>query len=208
MPQVFHKKEPSREIIVWKIDEPISFFQSRLPMELQALPSDDEARNAEYLASRYLLTLLVPEIIVASDSNKKLQMVNDHRYISISHTKGLAASMVSHEACGIDIEMDLPRITKIASKFNLPHDLEMLQGTDYQQNLYTVWCAKEAMYKAYGLGGIDFKNHLRVELEAMKLNKSTFTGLLKNAVADIRFTLHYEYIQQSIHLVYGEIISA
>lgn len=207
MAQLFKRKDRDRELIVWEITEPISYFLSRLPDEMKSIPSTNEARNLEWLASRYVLTLLVPEGKVSKDRSNKPQLLDDIRYISISHTLGYAACMVSHFPCGIDIELDHPRIKKIANKFNLPDELNLINDDEkYQTRLYQIWCAKEAMYKAFGLGGIDFREDLWVEIDALVKDAITFEGSLLNDGAELLFKLNYVHVDEKIHLVFGEML--
>ena len=74
MAQVFKKRERDRELIVWKIEEPMSYFLSRLPEEMHSLPSENETRNLEWLASRYILSLLVPEARISTVSYTHLDV--------------------------------------------------------------------------------------------------------------------------------------
>ena len=205
MAQIFKKRERDRELIVWEIAEPMSYFLSRLPEEMQSLPSKNETRNLEWLASRYILTLLVPDARISKSKEMKPMLINDIRYISISHTQGYTACIVSNLPCGIDIELDHPRITRIAQKFNLPEELELIKDDDkFQTRLYQIWCSKEAMYKAFGLGGIDFKEDLWVEIDALVKDDSTFEGSLMQDGREIVYKLNYVHVNEKIHLVFCE----
>ena len=205
MAQIFKKRERDRELIVWEIAEPMSYFLSRLPEEMQSLPSKNETRNLEWLASRYILTLLVPDARISKSKGMKPMLIDDIRYISISHTQGYAACIVSNLPCGIDIELDHPRITRIAQKFNLPEELELIKDDDkFQTRLYQIWCSKEAMYKAFGLGGIDFKEDLWVEIDALVKDDSTFEGSLMQDGREIVYKLNYVHVNEKIHLVFCE----
>ncbi len=207
MAKIYNRKERDRELIVWEIDETMNYFLKKLPEDLQFLPSANEKRNLEWLASRYVLSLLVPETKISKDQNKKPHLVDDFRYISISHTLGYAACMVSTLPCGIDIELDHPRIKKIATKYNLPDELELLKkDVSYQKRLYQIWCAKEAMYKAYGLGGLDFKKELWVEIDALLKDHTTFEGSLIKEGKESFFKLNYVHVEEKIHLVFGEML--
>ncbi len=206
MPEIFHLNESDYTVIVWKIEEPLKFFLDLLPYELKDLPSTFESRNLEWLASRYVLYRITDQGVVEKDEFKKPFLINDQRYISISHSDGIAAAMLSKFPCGIDIENDSPRINRIASKFILPTALESLAGPTYQQRLYQIWCAKEAMYKAYGLGQIDFKSNLEVDLTQLNQGSNTFEGKLLKSGDLLTFQLKYHYLLSSIHLVYGHTI--
>lgn len=207
MAQVFKKRERDRELIVWKIEEPMSYFLSRLPEEMHSLPSENETRNLEWLASRYILSLLVPEARISKGTGMKPMLIDDIRYISISHTQGYAACIVSNLPCGIDIELDLPRIIRIAPKFNLPEELDLIKDDEkYQTRLYQIWCSKEAMYKAFGLGGIDFRKDLWVEIDALVKDDPTFEGSLMHEGREMVYKLNYVHVNEKIHLVFCEML--
>jgi len=206
MPQIFHFQDLNQTVTVWKILEPISFFIDHLPSELHSLPFKIEAKNLEWLAARYLLYQLLDSPIIKKDANKKPVLVGDQRYISISHTSDIAAVMVATKPCGIDVEKDLPRIHRIAHKFLSPEKLSLIKGPKNQSLLYQVWCAKEVMYKAYGLGGLDFKHDLTVDLNALLKGQASFNGQLSRSQILVKFLLKYEKPAEEYHLVYGTVV--
>jgi phosphopantetheinyl transferase len=204
MPSIFLKEDRNQTIMVWRIVEPLSFFLDRLPLDETDLPSTYPERNAQWLAARYLLHVVIDQPEILKDNHQKPYLANDLRYISISHSFEVAAIMVADKPCGIDIEKDLPRLQRIATKFILPEDLPRLRsGPNYNDHLYTIWCAKEAMFKAYGLGSVNFKNHLTLDLEAIMRGDPSFNGALINESVSLQFKLNYEQIDQQYHLVYG-----
>ncbi|MEO5583619.1 MAG: 4'-phosphopantetheinyl transferase superfamily protein [Saprospiraceae bacterium] len=204
MPVVFQKEDPDLIVLVWKIEEPISFFLSQLPDEEKNLPSVSEVRNAPWLAARYLLHLLIDQPEIIKDFNRKPFLANDDRYISISHSFDVAAVMLAHRPCGIDIEKALPRLQRIETKFINPEDLLRLKSSPfYTDDLYKIWCAKEAMYKAYGLGQIDFKKNLLPDINSIIRQNSSFKGELFKDEIHLSFNLNYEKVLQQYHLVYG-----
>lgn len=203
MPIVFQKKNKVENVVVWKIEESIQFFQKLLPESLRLLPSQIESRNLEYLASRHLLFILTNQENLEKTENNKPFLPGHDYHISISHTTGYAAIILSTKPCGIDIEYDADRLRKIASKFNTDEELKSLATENYRTKLYQIWCAKEAMYKAYGLGEINFKKDLWVDVDAINTGKKTFIGkLLKNETM-AEYSMEYKFIDNKIHLVYG-----
>lgn len=203
MPEILHLNNQNLELKVWKIKENIDFFVRKLPADLAELPSQIETRNLEWLASRFLLSQLVNQPIVRKTETRKPVMMNDDRYISISHTFDIASVMVCTHTCGVDIEKDLPRIRTIEKKFVSESDLNTIEKSDYQLKLYQIWCAKEAMYKAYGFGGIDFRQHLFVDLETLIKGEDSFDGELIKDDVHLRFKLKYISLNKEYHLVYA-----
>src|SRR6201999_144711 len=100
-----------------------------------------------------------------------------HRFhFSISHCGSYAAAIVSSNSrVGVDIELITPRIEIVAHKFlseeeshffNEDYTLFLeqwgLRGRVYQEFLTLIWSAKEALFKWYGRGELDFKRDMQV----------------------------------------------
>jgi len=157
---------------VWKIEE--------VEKDLQDLsdctaPSNitNTARRIEYLAVRSLVKIMGvnPKDILYMTSGKPYLM-NAENNISISHTKGYVAVLLSSfNLSAIDIETRSERVLKIRKKFMaLEEELELVaSGSDEVTGLLLHWCAKEAMFKAVPYEGIDFISELHVK-------KFTFSG--------------------------------
>ena len=70
-------------------------------------------------------------------------------------------------------------LTRIASKFCSEEELAEIKENADPLILTLTWCAKEALYKLYGLKQLDFRHHIRVN----NLNPSVsdqFTGTIIN----------------------------
>lgn len=204
MPQIFHHEETLYHIGVWKIEEPESFFVDQLQEDQRQLPVLPEQRRLQSLAARYLLSRMMesPQVILKNESNKPF-LRDDARYISISHSFEVATVLIAHRLCGVDIEKNLARIERIAAKFLFPREMERLQGSQYRRYLYRIWGAKEAMFKAYGLGGIDFKKDLWINLEEILDNNEVFSCRLLNHEREIPFEMRWLELLPDYTLVYG-----
>ena len=152
---------------IWHITEEEAFFLEKVPLSRQFTHSH---KRLQHLAGRYLLQHLFPDfplsLIQIADTRKPYLPEESHHF-SISHCGDYAAAIVSTERrVGIDIELPTERILTIMPKFLnarersecVPHNTTLLVET-----ATTLWSAKEAMFKWYGLGGIDFRQHLHVE---------------------------------------------
>ncbi len=154
---------------IWKIEEPEDFFRQEVPlMRTIAHPH----KRLQHLAGRFLLRQLYPNFpykeIMIADTRKPF--LPDERYhFSISHCGDYAAAIVStEERVGIDIEQPTTRVFKILHKFLHSEELEQFQlvNTDEltDSKLSTLlWSAKEAMFKWWGWGDIDFSEVLRIK---------------------------------------------
>ena len=85
---------------------------------------------------------------------------------SISHCNGFAAAMVSKsQKVGIDIEIIHERVLKIEKKFLSTNELLQLNALDPMQRIaYTtlLWSLKEAFFKWWGKGGLEFSSDMIV----------------------------------------------
>jgi 4'-phosphopantetheinyl transferase len=204
MPQIFHHDDAVYHIGVWKIEEPESFFMDQLREDQRQLPVLPDQRRLQSLAARYLLSQMMesPQVILKNECNKPF-LKNDDRYISISHSFEVATVLIAHRLCGVDIEKNLDRIERIAAKFLFPLDIDRLRGSSFRRHLYRIWGAKEAMYKAYGLGGIDFKKDLWINLDEILNNNEVFSCRLLNHEREIHFEMRWLELLPDYFLVYG-----
>ena len=152
-------------LAVWKIEETEAFFLQFVP--LQATITHPNKR-LQHLAGRYLLRELFPgfpyhDIEIAS--TRKPFLPNEQYHFSISHCGDYAAAIVSTNArVGVDVEVVTPRVKHIRHKFLHRDELRFVNamaGVEEEKLLTILWSAKEAMYKWYGLGEVDFSEMMR-----------------------------------------------
>jgi phosphopantetheinyl transferase len=152
-------------LAVWKIEEEESFFTSSVPLQRSITHPH---KRLQHLAGRFLLLHLFPDFpheeIEIADTRKPF-LPNVQYHFSISHCSEYAAAIVSIDRrVGIDVEVITSRIAKIKHKFLHADEMRFVNThiESQQQNLLTLlWSAKEAMYKWYGLGEVDFSEMLR-----------------------------------------------
>jgi 4'-phosphopantetheinyl transferase len=119
---------------------------------------------------------------------------NDHLSISHSHDQ-LAIIINKKENTGIDIELVRDKILRVRHKYL--NDAEQAFAGTHIENLISIWGAKEAMYKAYGLKGVDFREQMQVEL----FTGDTLHGEINAGNSVKRYLLKREKIEDYI-LVY------
>ncbi|MBC7830149.1 MAG: 4'-phosphopantetheinyl transferase superfamily protein [Chitinophagaceae bacterium] len=154
---------------IWRIEEPEEFFLEKVPLKRDV---SHPYKRLQHLAGRYLLPALfedfpLQEILIA-DTNKPF-LEDEQYHFSISHSGNFAAAIVSdHQRVGVDIELVTPRIKIIGPKFL--NDAENLFLKNYEHfpglhlELTTIlWSAKESLFKWYGEGKVDFKNHMQLD---------------------------------------------
>ena len=118
--------------------------------------------------------------------------VLDGWHISISHTKGYAAVLLSksHEV-GIDIEYVSERVKRIADRFLRPD--EQAENTI---DLLLHWCAKEAIYKLYSELDLKFQQMKIVDLQPQSdffhVENESKNGLV--SVTKVFYRIHQDYV--------------
>jgi phosphopantetheinyl transferase len=157
---------PDTRLAVWSITEEESFFSARVPLQQNITHPH---KRKQHLAGRYLLPFLFPDFphteILVADTRKPF-LPEEQYHFSISHCGDYAAAIVSaEERVGIDIEMISPRVEKIMYKFLHPDELAFVQAQPIESRvvlLTLLWSVKEAMFKWWGRGEVDFSEQLRI----------------------------------------------
>ena len=173
MPILFQKQvDDSTAMAVWKIEEEEDFFLRKVPL-LQEVSHPH--KRLQHLAGRYLLFLLAPGFPfyeIKINEARKPYLPSGQYLFSISHCGDYAAVIISsQEDCGVDIELISPKTEKVKTKYLNEDELLYVQSLQdiyqekYKQNeLYTIcWCVKEAVYKWWGNGKVDFRQHIRIQ---------------------------------------------
>jgi len=137
------------------------------------------ARRLEWLATRALLAGILMDVPrIRHDAFGKPSLEGIPRHLSVTHSKGLVGVMLSeHQEIGLDAERMSDKIAQIAFKFLHPEQAEPLLSSRNMLHLYMHWCGKEALFKLYGKGGLDFKEQLHVHLETID-DQGRFEGTI------------------------------
>ncbi len=140
---------------IWKMDEPAEDLLSLFSEKKGLYQSEVERhksvkRRQEYLSVRaLLLDALGHECDVFHDEMGKPSLSEEHLRISISHTKGYAAILLSPlREVGLDIEQFSDKVFHVRDKFLRAEEKQIIDSTDRTQ-LLLCWSAKEAVYKLY-----------------------------------------------------------
>jgi len=171
MPLFFQQQvNPHTRLAIWKIEEAESFFAVPLQRSIT-----HPHKRLQHLAGRYLLRFLFPqfplELIQIADTRKPF-LENELFHFSISHCGDFAAVLVSTQnRVGVDIEIVSKKILKVQHKFASGEEMAVVQEglageatqTITNRELTLIWCCKEAVFKWYGTGEVDFKNHMQVQ---------------------------------------------
>lgn len=167
-----HNINDDTRLGIWRIEEPEDFFLQKVPLKQDV---SHPYKRLQHLAGRILLPELfedfpLEEIRVAD--TRKPYLEDEKYHFSISHCGNFAAAIASPvNRVGVDIELVSPRIKGIAPKFLNKIEQEFLDSYAYMPHIALdlvtmLWSSKEAIFKWYGKGQVDFSRHIRLELPA------------------------------------------
>lgn len=150
------------EIFIWKITESVEELQQKTTLQ----PSEKERFSTLKKEKNQLCFLAVRQLLKEANINNLFYNSDGKPYltdkfISISHSYPYAVIVVSGSKSGIDIEKKQEKIVRIAPKFT-HHFSEEISEKNIK-NLTKVWTSKEAIYKAFGMRGIDLKKNILLE---------------------------------------------
>lgn len=181
MPLFFQQDiDESTKLGIWKIDEKEEYFLRQVPLQKEITHPH---KRLQHLAGRFLLKQLFPdfpvELIRIADTKKPF-LEDEAYHFSISHCNDYAAAIVSKtERVGVDVEIPSIKINRIKEKFlnveELTRHSRLRDNYGGQAPLTThhltlMWCCKEAVYKWWSFGGVDFSEKIR--LQPFKLQPS------------------------------------
>jgi 4'-phosphopantetheinyl transferase len=121
-------------------------------------------RDVEKAGTRFLLEQLFNKKTIRLEYtvNNKPYLKAEHCHISISHSHDKLVIIINpRENTGIDIELIRDKVKNIQNKFLNAEELNFAK--DNTEALIKLWAAKEAIYKAYGLKELDFKENIFID---------------------------------------------
>jgi len=155
------KENVNQEVIIWNITEDESYFTNAIGITTNKI---HQKKRLEFLASRLALKLLVPQLSfddIVIDGEGKPYIKDGALHFSISHSYPYIAVIVdAKHSVGIDIQTKQEKILSLQTKFLSNFEMDLCKN---DIDLITLcWCYKEAMFKKYSKGGIDFKVHMPI----------------------------------------------
>lgn len=118
-----------------------------------------KCRECERIAARELIRATLSDDGIQICHNKHGKPIIDNYNVSISHTKGYIAIILSKKhIVGIDIEYNSDRVNRITSKYLRDDE----PPTSTENNLI-IWCIKEATYKLFSEDMLSF-SEMKVSL--------------------------------------------
>ncbi|HTM91043.1 MAG TPA: 4'-phosphopantetheinyl transferase superfamily protein, partial [Flavisolibacter sp.] len=170
MPIFFQQDiDETTKLGIWKIEEDEDFFLQHVPLQREITHPH---KRLQHLAGRFLLQHLFPDfpvsLIKIADTRKPF-LEGEAYHFSISHCDDYAAAIVSTtERVGVDVEVPTPKIERIKNKFLNEEELILLDNRNCKSEILNskltlMWCCKEAVYKWWSYGGVDFSEKIRLQ---------------------------------------------
>ena len=166
MPLIYsHQINAATKIGVWHITEEEDFFLAAVTLQRNITHPH---KRLQHLAGRFLLRELYPNFpvkMIAIADTRKPFLEDEAYHFSISHCGDYAAVIVStHNRVGVDIEIPHLKIENIKHKFLSEKEQSMLaeEQAEYHVSLTMAWSIKEAIFKWYGSGEVDFIKHMEI----------------------------------------------
>lgn len=116
-------------------------------------------------------------------------------HVSISHTDGFAAVIVSEREVGIDIERRGKRVQRVVSHFLKPAEVASITLQAHQDEellslyLHLCWSAKEAAFKVLGPDYYDLQHLTTVQMISLPARQITLVA----EGCSHPFVLHFDY---------------
>jgi len=198
---IYQAKNNSDTIVVCSFIESIDAEFSKLEQHLTSQEITDirNIRNENFrrqkMAGRLLLKNILGEAGRLEYNEHGKPLLISHPFdVSFSHCKDKVAVMLSKKTAGIDIQDTSLRIRRIVHKFLNQPELNSLKEENYETHATIYWCAKEALYKAYGERQLIFTDHIIIQPFSFVQDSGTFKAsiVLKNSKKD--YCLKYEQI--------------
>lgn len=166
MPFVYQQDiNAATKIGIWHIVEAEDFFLGNVPLQ-QSITHPH--KRLQHLAGRYMLKMLEPgfpvSLIKIADTRKPY-LQDEQFHFSISHCGDYAAVIISStERVGVDIEVPQEKIMHIKHKFLTDDEYALIRDFNASDlnELTLAWSIKEAMFKWYGAGNVDFRKNMKL----------------------------------------------
>ncbi len=171
-------------VVIWEVSEQQEFFKESLQLgfeERQFIQTLNNKRQLEWMASRYLMQKVMDIDVQAKlrkDKFGKPYLLQEDVHISISHSHKYSALASSPKVIGIDIQLHLDKISRIAPKFINEKEWSYLDENQRIEYMHVIWGAKESMYKAYGRKEVKFIEHIDLDQFYFTEEEFSFAGRL------------------------------
>lgn len=166
-----HKSEiidGDTRVLVWKITESLDKLSASVNLKDACVGRVGRMKSEQHRRGFLSVRMLLQEagytdfdLHYTADGKPYLE---DGKHISITHSYGFSAIIISSRNVGIDMELRREKVVKIADKFIEPEFefLDPMHLDDYTRRLIVIWGVKEAVFKMISREGISFKQNIHV----------------------------------------------
>lgn len=184
------------QIAVWEITETVEELSSLVnDAAIVSYANEHFAgikRRSEWLATRLLVKELLGKNTQIEYDQTGKPYIKDIPSISISHTDGYAAVIISYNLqVGIDIERRNRCLNETYKRFMSEQECAMLEYKNRNDLMLVHWTAKEALFKIVGNLGGTFKDN--ISLSRFKYEKNGEVNLCLHNVIATHYTYKVEF---------------
>lgn len=186
---------PGVTLGLWQMDETVDDFFDQYPWlgkyrtQLNERYKND-GRKKEFLAIRALLREMLGDKTGELTHNEAGKPMLKGYHVSVSHTQGFAALIVSKtKEVGVDVEYISDRVKRIASKFMRKDE----KASDVD-SLLVHWCAKETVYKIFSEQNLQYEEMRVKPFNAMSDWMCEVENLKSGKKVGVDFELTMEFV--------------
>lgn len=182
------KLEPDTWLALWQMTEAVD--QLPAPASVDLSPLRSPRRKKETLTEYLLLQALTGDDSLVIRHNEDGAPLVDGYFVSLSHTEGWAAMMLSRShRVGVDIEYVSERVNRVASRFIRDDE----QQSTLAERLIT-WCAKEAVYKYFTEQHLEFHEMRLLSYAQEEAGEVTVENLRQQVRVNISYEVSNSYV--------------
>jgi 4'-phosphopantetheinyl transferase len=194
-----HYQQSDFEVLLWNITESLGFYVEKLGLSSEQfteikLKFRHQDTLLQWMASRYCLQILFdrPYTDFIKNEKGKSELKDNSSELSISHCMRRIAIVKSKKKTGVDLQIKTDKLQRIATKYIDSETLKTLQASEnYIDYLHVYWGIKEALFKAYGYGQLNFIEHLHIKPFIFRQKGETSAIINKND-KKISYRVFYE----------------
>ena len=197
MPLIVKEKISSNtEYFIWHVTEEANFFLKQLVLdnfEQEYYERLIPRKRTEFIAGRFLLhhALGSKNRIFLDISPSGKPFLKDKSYeISLSHSSEYVAVVLSDRLVGIDIQQANPKLERIKGKFISDEEFDWFKDQIDFDLIHHFWGAKEALFKAYGNGKVEFRRDLKITQLPVELSNGCGLGKVIKEDLKATFDIH------------------
>lgn len=188
----------SVKIAVWHITENESILSEMCAQQGITPPNLATThlakRRIEIMVEHLLIRHLLKRFeLVIHNSNGAPYLKNHNCNLSISHSKRFVIVAISTLNIGIDIETLSTQVLRVRTKFLCEQEMSNITDNDIEANT-AAWTAKEALYKAIGVRGVDLSHDILIDSKALAERESSYIGLFGDRVFNATTYISDEYV--------------